>query len=78
MSHHGFTGHEHDESLRLINMRGRMFNPAIGRMLTPDPIVEMPAANHSIGDPRQHPFGNAAGSGLTLAQRAEFNAWRVE
>lgn len=42
------------------------------------PIVEMPAVNHSIGNPRQHPFGNAAGSGLTAAQRAEFNAWRVD
>jgi hypothetical protein len=41
------------------------------------PVVEMPAANHSIGNPRQHPFGNRSGSGLTAEQRAEFNAWRV-
>ncbi|MBP6836312.1 MAG: hypothetical protein KBG28_19160 [Kofleriaceae bacterium] len=42
------------------------------------PVIEMPRQNHSIGNPRQHPFGNAPGSGLTPAQRADFNAWRVE
>jgi RHS repeat-associated protein len=41
----GYTGHEHDRivgqssSLSLINMRGRMYDPAIGRFLTPDPVV---------------------------------------
>lgn len=34
-----FTGHEADRDLGLINMQGRMYDPTIGRFLTPDPIV---------------------------------------
>jgi len=40
-------------------------------------IVEVPASNHSIGNLRQHPFGNQLGSGLTAGQRSSFNQWRV-
>jgi hypothetical protein len=42
------------------------------------PLVEMPRANHSIWNPRQHPFGNTPGAGLTAEQRAAFDTWRVE
>jgi hypothetical protein len=42
------------------------------------PIIEMPAGNHSVGKPAQHPFGNAKGSGLTPQERAEFDQWRVD
>jgi RHS repeat-associated protein len=35
----GFTGHEHDDELGLVNMRGRVFDPKVGRFLTTDPIV---------------------------------------
>ena len=42
------------------------------------PLVEMPAANHSIWNTVQHPFGNTVGAGLTEAQRASYNAWRTE
>lgn len=42
------------------------------------PLVEMPANRHRIGNPRQHPLGNTPGVGLTPAERAAFNAWRVE
>jgi len=40
------------------------------------PLVEIPRPNHKISNARQHPNGNAAGGGLTDAQRAEFDAWR--
>ena len=35
----GYTGHEHDTELGLINMRGRIFDPVLRGFLTPDPIV---------------------------------------
>lgn len=35
----GFTGHEHDPELGLIDMRGRIYDPMLGRFLTPDPIA---------------------------------------
>jgi RHS repeat-associated protein len=38
----GFTGHEPDETLGLLNMRGRMYDPRLGRFLTPDPVVPAP------------------------------------
>ncbi|WP_437877898.1 RHS repeat domain-containing protein [Sorangium sp. So ce513] len=38
----GFTGHESDDELGLVNMKGRMFDPRIGRFLTTDPIISLP------------------------------------
>ncbi|MFT5434837.1 MAG: RHS repeat-associated protein [Myxococcota bacterium] len=38
----GFTGHEHDDELGLINMRGRVFDPASSTFLTQDPFVSQP------------------------------------
>ena len=35
----GYTGHEHLERTGLIHMNGRVYDPAIGRFLSPDPIV---------------------------------------
>ncbi|WP_067479338.1 FG-GAP-like repeat-containing protein [Actinomadura hibisca] len=37
--HNGFTGHEHDDDLGLINMRGRSYDPAMKRFLSADPVV---------------------------------------
>jgi RHS repeat-associated protein len=38
----GYTGHEHLPELGLINMNGRMYDPVLGRFLSPDPFVQMP------------------------------------
>ncbi|HSN98080.1 MAG TPA: RHS repeat-associated core domain-containing protein, partial [Candidatus Nanopelagicales bacterium] len=38
----GFTGHEADEELGLMNMGGRVYDPKIGRFLTTDPVVSQP------------------------------------
>jgi RHS repeat-associated protein len=38
----GFTGHEADEELGLVNMKGRLLDPQLGRFITPDPIVSKP------------------------------------
>lgn len=35
----GFTGHEEEQELGLINMRGRVYDPTQRRFLTPDPII---------------------------------------
>jgi RHS repeat-associated protein len=43
----GFTGHEPDEALGLLNMRGRMYDPRLGRFLTPDPVVPGPQAGQA-------------------------------
>ncbi|MDR0604219.1 MAG: hypothetical protein LBG80_07970 [Bacteroidales bacterium] len=40
--HRGFTGHEHLPEFALINMNGRMYDPVLGRFLSPDPYVQTP------------------------------------
>jgi RHS repeat-associated protein len=38
----GFTGHEHDDEVGLINMNGRIYDQAIGRFLSADPTLQAP------------------------------------
>ncbi|GAB6013456.1 RHS repeat protein, partial [Viscerimonas tarda] len=38
----GYTGHEHLPEFSLINMNGRVYDPVLGRFLSPDPYVQMP------------------------------------
>ncbi|WP_433931900.1 FG-GAP-like repeat-containing protein [Sorangium cellulosum] len=43
----GLTGHEHDDDLGLINMKGRIYDPKLKRVLTPDPLVSAPLFGQS-------------------------------
>jgi len=38
----GFTGHEHLDEFGLINMNARLYDPMLGRFLSPDPYVPNP------------------------------------
>ncbi len=44
----GYTGHEHIDELDLIHMNGRVYDPAIGRFLSPDPHVQMPKSTQGF------------------------------
>ena len=44
----GFTGHEHLEEFSLINMNGRIYDPMLGRFLSPDPYVQLPDFSQSF------------------------------
>jgi RHS repeat-associated protein len=44
----GFTGHEHLDKFALINMNGRIYDPMLGRFLSPDPFVQMPFSSQSF------------------------------
>lgn len=35
----GYTGHEHLDNVRLIHMNGRLYDPLLGRMVSPDPFI---------------------------------------
>jgi RHS repeat-associated protein len=38
----GYTGHEHLKQFGLINMNARLYDPYLGRFLSPDPYVQAP------------------------------------
>jgi RHS repeat-associated protein len=38
----GFTAHEHLDEMMLIHMNGRIYDPLLGRFMTPDPFIEAP------------------------------------
>ncbi len=44
----GYTGHEHIDELDLIHMNGRVYDPAVGRFLSPDPHVQMPQSTQGF------------------------------
>jgi RHS repeat-associated protein len=44
----GFTGHEHLDDVRLIHMNGRVYDYALGRFLSVDPIISNPANSQSL------------------------------
>jgi RHS repeat-associated protein len=44
----GFTGHEHIDLFALVNMDGRVYDPIVGRFLSPDPLIQMPENLQSL------------------------------
>ena len=38
----GYTGHEHLDAFGIINMNGRVYDPATGMFLSPDPLIQSP------------------------------------
>ncbi|ARU57351.1 hypothetical protein OLMES_3311 [Oleiphilus messinensis] len=38
----GYTGHEHLDLEEFIHMNGRVYDPVVGRFLSPDPIIQDP------------------------------------
>jgi RHS repeat-associated protein len=45
----GYTDHEHLDTVELVHMNGRVYDPKIGRFLSPDPIVQAPFNSQSVG-----------------------------
>ena len=43
----GYTGHEHLDEVGLVHMNGRIYDPASGRFLQADPIVQSPENSQS-------------------------------
>ena len=44
----GYTGHEHHGYFGLINMNARMYEPIMGRFISPDPFVQMPDNSQNL------------------------------
>jgi RHS repeat-associated protein len=43
----GYTGHEDEDDLGLVNMKGRILDPRLARFLTTDPLVARPGFSQS-------------------------------
>ncbi|MES2560982.1 MAG: FG-GAP-like repeat-containing protein [Bacteroidota bacterium] len=43
-----FTGHEHLEDFGLINMNARLYDPLLGRMLSPDNFIQAPQYSQNL------------------------------
>jgi RHS repeat-associated protein len=43
----GYTFHEHMDAFGLINMNGRVYDPLVGQMLSPDPFIQQPENSQS-------------------------------
>ena len=44
----GFTGHEQVDSMGIVHMNGRIYDPKLGRFLQADPIVQAPKNSQSL------------------------------
>ena len=71
----GYTGHEHLKQFGLINMNGRMYDPVLGRMLSPDKFNQggtqgLNAYSYCVNNPLKFtdPSGwNGVGAGIHTA-----------
>jgi len=48
LSTRGFTGHEMDDEIGLINMNARLYDAKLGRFLTPDTFVQFPYSTQGM------------------------------
>ena len=42
ITNRGYTGHEHLDAFNIINMNGRVYDPATGMFFSPDPFIQSP------------------------------------
>ncbi|MYD96356.1 MAG: hypothetical protein F4X98_03080, partial [Gammaproteobacteria bacterium] len=66
----GFTGHEHLDRTGLVHMNGRVYDPLLGRFLSPDPVVSGPAGSQGwalYGYVGNNPLSRTDPTGLFVA-----------
>ena len=66
----GFTGHQGMESVGLIHMKGRAYDPVIGRFVSPDPILQDPGQSLSYNR-----YAYVYNNPLTYFDPYGFSAW---
>jgi RHS repeat-associated protein len=84
----GFTMHEHIDHVGLVHMGGRVYDPEIGRFLSPDPFVQFPASTQGLNryayvgnnplthtDPSGHFIKKALKIGYTIAASYYTGGW---
>jgi RHS repeat-associated protein len=68
VSRRGFTGHEMLDSVGLVHMNGRVYDPTIGRFLSADPIIQTIALSQAI-----NPFSYVMNNPLALVDPSGYS-----
>ena len=66
----GFTGHEMLDSVSLVHMNGRVYDPYLGRFLSPDTVIQSLGATQSI-----NPYAYAWNDPLEYTDPSEHSLW---
>ena len=69
-SDRGYTGHEQVDSVGLIHMNGRVYDPVIGRFLSADPMIQAPSDLQSYNR-----YAYVRNNPLTLTDPSGFSWW---
>jgi RHS repeat-associated protein len=68
----GYTGHEHLDHLRLVHMNGRLDDPLLGRMISPDPVLG------DLADPGSlNPYSYVANNPLSFTDPSGYFLKRI-
>ena len=86
----GFTRHEHDDEVGLVNMNAREFDPLLGRFITPDTIIQCPYSSQgmnrytyvnnnplSFTDPSGHSLRKKLKRAVQKIAKAGYDSWRA-
>ncbi|MBK8972417.1 MAG: RHS repeat-associated core domain-containing protein, partial [Hahellaceae bacterium] len=71
ITHRGFTGHEQVDSVGLIHMNGRVYDPIIGRFLSADPFVQAPSNLQNLNR-----YSYVMNNPLSMTDPSGFNWWK--
>ncbi|CAM2005565.1 SpvB/TcaC N-terminal domain-containing protein [Acanthopleuribacter pedis] len=74
----GYTGHEMLDAFDLIHMNGRVYDPVIGRFMTPDPIRQFPYHLQGVNPYSyilNNPYNATDPSGHFFVGLAKFALW---
>ena len=69
----GFTGHEHMDEVGLINMNGRVYDPALARFMSADPEITYPDATGSYNR-----YSYVLNNPLGMTDPSGFDPWGAE
>ncbi|NJM39220.1 MAG: RHS repeat-associated core domain-containing protein, partial [Akkermansiaceae bacterium] len=66
----GYTGHEQLDDSGIIHMNGRLYDPELGRMLSPDPYVQIPEYSQNFNR-----YSYVINNPLNLTDPSGFSFW---
>ena len=69
LTHRGFTKHEMLDNVGLIHMNGRVYDPALGRFLSVDPVYQAPTNMQSL-----NPYSYVMNNPLSLTDPSGYEA----